>query len=70
MERKPGESRRVTFTQPCTAKALRHWQDSLSKFVSEPGKLKLMIGHSLSDIDLTGEIELQVCMAARKSEEC
>ena len=64
VELKPGESRRVSFTLPYTAQALWYWHDSLRQFVLQPGKLKLMIGHSSSDIDLTGEVELQACTDA------
>ncbi len=64
VELNPGESRRVTFTLPYTAQALWYWHDSLRQFVLQPGKLKLMIGHSSSDIDLTGEVELQACTDA------
>ena len=64
VELQPGESRRVTFTLPYTAQALWYWHESQRKFVLQPGTLKLMIGHSSADIDLTGEIHLKACTNA------
>ncbi len=64
VELQPGESRRVTFTLPYTAQALWYWHESQRKFVLQPGTLKLMIGHSSADIDLTGEVHLRACTNA------
>ncbi|MCL5946007.1 MAG: glycoside hydrolase family 3 C-terminal domain-containing protein [Planctomycetes bacterium] len=64
VELQPGESQRVTFTLPYTAQALWYWHESQRKFVLQPGTLKLMIGHSSADIDLTGEIHLKACTNA------
>ncbi len=64
VELQPGESRRVTFTLPYTAQALWYWHESWRKFVLQPGTLKLMIGHSSADIDLTGEVHLRACTNA------
>jgi hypothetical protein len=43
---------------------LWYWHESQRKFVLQPGTLKLMIGHSSADIDLTGEIHLKACTNA------
>ncbi len=64
VELKPGESRKVTFTLPYTARALWYWNESQKKFVLQPGSLKLMIGNSSANIALSRMVTLRACTDA------
>ena len=65
VELKPGESRKVVFTLPYTAQALWYWHESQTKFVMQPGVLKLMIGNSSADKGLTAKVHLRACRNSR-----
>lgn len=61
LELKAGESKTVTFALPYNEQALWYWHEGESKFVLQPGTLKVMIGNSSSHIDLQSEIRLESC---------
>ena len=65
VELQPGESRKITFTLRYTAQALWYWHESQRKFILQPGRLKLTIGNSSSDMALTADIQLRACSNAK-----
>ncbi|MGC9261502.1 MAG: glycoside hydrolase family 3 C-terminal domain-containing protein, partial [Phycisphaerae bacterium] len=65
VELQPGESRKITFTLPYTAQALWYWHESQRKFILQPGRLKLTIGNSSTDMALTAGIHLRACANAK-----
>jgi len=54
---KPGEKKTVTFTVP--GDKLAFWDVSKHRFVTEPGKIDLMIGSSSADIRVKDQFEVQ-----------
>jgi beta-glucosidase len=52
-----GETAKVTI--PLNADDMRYWDTVQHKWVLEPGKVKISIGSSSTDIRLEGEIEVK-----------
>ena len=53
---KAGETRKVTLTVP--VKDLRHWNETISAWDLEHGKLQLLVGSASDDIRATAEVSL------------
>ena len=53
----PGQTRNVAFT--VTPEALKFFDDKAHQWVAEPGKFKLLIGSSSTDIRAKSQFELK-----------